>query len=555
MFRFPALRWSALNCDSIHADEELSVMPIELPTIEHQTRVGDEPGLHPRVRVTPPPRARTRVEELGNWVEARALFVVAVSAVVILSLAGIPKHFTQDGWLALIAGRDIVAHGIPQHDFFTHMAYGVRWIDQQWLAQLLMDEIERVGGLQLLTVTYVLVTGAAFAGAVAAARRLGGEDLHVLALLPAGAFFYLATAVSIRTQGFAYPLFVATLWLLASEVRAPVRRLRVYWVFPLLVVWANLHGSVTMGVGLAVLYGLTTLLGSVREHGVRGLRDRRAWAFVAISPLTLLATPYGTAIIHYYRVTLLNSDFGRLVSEWNPVTSIPVLAVPLFALIAATLYTIVRGFLRARARGQAARTPLFDAITLVALAVGAITAVRNVTWFGLAVMILVPAAVTQLKSGAAAPLRNARINRIFAIAMAAIAALTAIVVLGRPDSWFTSTYPTTTVSTLKHLTARNPQVKIFADVRYADWLIWEDPKLFSGRIAYDTSLELLTPTQLDAIADPAARLAHGRGVLATYGIWVLYPGNKTNNRVVLREPGVDVVTRDRKVVIATHPAT
>jgi hypothetical protein len=556
MFRFSGVRLSALNCDSIGADEDLSAMPIELPTIEQQTRVGDKQGLvPPRVGVPPVPRALTRVQRLGIWAEARALFIVAVSAVVILSLAGIPNHFSQDGWLALIAGRDIAAHGIPQHDFFTHMAYGVRWIDQQWLAQLLMYEIERVGGLQLLTVTYVLVTGAAFAGAVAAARRLGGEDLHVLALLPAGAFFYLATAVSIRTQGFAYPLFVATLWLLASEVRGSVQRLRVYWVFPLLVLWANLHGSVTMGVGLAVLYGLTRLLAGIRSDGVKGLTDKRAWAFIVISPLTLLATPYGTAIIHYYKVTLLNSDFGRLVSEWKPVTSIPVLAVPLFVLIAATLYTVVRGFLRARARGQAARTPLFDAITLMALAIGAITAVRNITWFGLAVMILMPAALTQLKLGAPAPLRRARINRIFAIVMAAIAAVASIVVLARPDSWFTSTYPSNAVPTLKHLVANDPQVKIFADVRYADWLIWEDPQLFSGRIAYDTSLELLTRTQLDAIADPAAGRAHRPGVLAPYGIWVLYPGNKTNNRVVLREPGVKVIARNRKVVIATHPVT
>ncbi len=86
------------------------------------------------------------------------------------------------------------------------MAYGARWVDQQWLAQLLMYELERIGGMQLLTVLYVLVTGAAFGGAVVAARRLGAEDLHVLAVLPAGAFFYLTTAVSIRTQGFAYPL-------------------------------------------------------------------------------------------------------------------------------------------------------------------------------------------------------------------------------------------------------------------------------------------------------------------------------------------------------------
>jgi hypothetical protein len=532
-------------------------MPIELSTVPPQTDTGDTQGpARTRTRVGSASRPDSRARVLNRWIEARALFIVAVAAVVTLSLAGIPSHFGQDGWLALIAGRDIAAHGIPQHDFFTHMAYGVRWVDQQWLAQLLMYEIERVGGMQLLTVLYVLVTGAAFAGAVAAARRLGGEDMHVLAMLPAGAFFYLTTAVSIRTQGFAYPLFVATLWLFASAVRRPDRDRRVYWVFPMLVLWANLHGSVTIGVGLAVLYGLTLLLAGIHSEAAKGLKDGRAWAFIVLSPLTLLATPYGTSIIHYYRVTLANSQFGRLVSEWKPVTSVPILAVPLAMLIAATLYTLVRGFLRARARGQAARTPLFDAITLVALAVGAITAVRNITWFGLAVMILMPAALTKLKSGAPAPLRRARINRIFAMAMAAIATVTAIVVLGRPDSWFTSTYPTNAVPTLKRLLAKSPNATIFADVRYSDWLIWQDPRLFSGRVAYDTSLELLTPAQLSAIADPAAKSQAGRsGLLAPYGIWVLYPVNKSVNWTLLKRPGVHVVKRSRKILIATHPAT
>jgi hypothetical protein len=536
-------------------------MPIELSTVAPPANTAEtqtSPRTRARVGTSDLPHARraapfTRALAVNSWIEARALFIVAVCAVVILSLAGIPNHFSQDGWLALIAGRDIAAHGIPQHDFFTHMAHGVRWVDQQWLAQLVMYEIERVGGLQLLTVLYVLVTGAAFAGAVSAARRLGGEDLHVLAMLPAGAFFYLMTAVSIRTQGFAYPLFVATLWLLASEVRSPVRSRRVYWVFPMLVLWANLHGSVTIGVGLAVLYGLTLLSAGIRTNGVRGLTDARAWAFIVVSPLTLLATPYGTAIIHYYRVTLTNPEFGKLVSEWKPITSVPVLAVPLFVLIAATLYTLIRGQLRARARGQAPRTSLFNAVALLALAVGAITAVRNVTWFGLAVMILMPAAFTQLKAGAQAPLRRARINRIFALAMAAIATLTAVVVLGRPDAWFTSTYPTTAVPTLKRLVAKDPGVKIYADVRYADWLIWQDPQLFSGRLAYDTSLELLTPAQLSAIADPAAPSQAGpKGLLAPYGVWVLYPLNKPVDHTLLKRPGVHVVQRNRKILIVTH---
>jgi hypothetical protein len=290
----------------------------------------------------------------------------------------------------------------------------------------------------------------------------------------------------------------------------------------------------------------------VSARGVTGLRDPRAWAFIVISPLTLLATPYGTAIIHYYRATLANPQFSRIVTEWKPVTSVPVLAIPLFALIVGTLYTFVRAFLRARA-GQVKHPPLFDALVLVALAAGAIDAVRNITWFGLAVMILLPAAITKRRGDRPSPLRRARVNRMLAIAMSAIATLVAVVILTRPDSWFTSTYPSKAVPTLKSLIARDPNVKIFADVRYSDWLVWKDPHLFSGRVAYDTSLELLTPHQLSQISDPVAGPKGRGGLLAPYGVWVLYPSNKQSNRELLKRPGVHVVMRTKKVLIVTHP--
>ena len=303
------------------------------------------------------------------------MFVIAVSAVVAISFLAIPRHLSQDGWLALVAGRTVAAHGIPQHDYFTHMSYGARWVDQQWLAQLLMYEVQRLGGLQLADCSLRASSRwLAFAATIAAARDLLGEDLHVLMATVPGAFFYLVTAISIRTQGLAYPLFVATLWLLASEVRSPVRRRRVYLVFPMLVLWGNLHGSVTLGAGLAVLYGLALLIDDLRGGG-RSLADARAWAFIVLAPLTLLATPYGGGMIHYYRVTLLNSRFSQMVTEWEPVTSVPVLAIPLFVLIAITAVAVARALRRpdtprvwspVRKLPDGRRPPLFDVLTLVA---------------------------------------------------------------------------------------------------------------------------------------------------------------------------------------------
>jgi hypothetical protein len=36
-------------------------------------------------------------------------------------------------------------------------------------------------------------------------------------------------------------------------------------------------------------------------------------------------------------------------------------------------------------------------------------------------------------------------------------------------------------------------------------------------------------------------------------VWVLYPSNKQSNRELLKRPGVHVVIRTKKVIIATHP--
>ena len=104
---------------------------------------------------------------LQAWMEANALYIAAFAAVVVMSAAGIPAHLSQDGWLAMVAGRIIAEHGIPHHDFLTVMAYGVPWHDQQWLAQLIIYELYQLGGMALFTIFYVVLTGLSFAGAIA----------------------------------------------------------------------------------------------------------------------------------------------------------------------------------------------------------------------------------------------------------------------------------------------------------------------------------------------------------------------------------------------------
>jgi hypothetical protein len=490
------------------------------------------------------PSARSRVRACIGWLEARALFVAAVAAVAVVSLTQVYLHISQDSWLALVAGRLIAAHGIPQHDYLTVMAHGVRWVDQQWLAQLGLYELYRVGGLALMSVVYAFTTAASLALAIAAARRLGAAERSLVYILPFGAFFFIATAVSVRTQGFAYPLFALTLWLLASEVRAPSRA-RVYLVLPVLVLWANLHGSVTMGVGLAVIFGVTSLYEGLRAHGIRGLIQARGLVFTLGSPLALLATPYGTAVVHYYASTLFNSEFGKLVSEWRPVTSVMVLAVPFMLLLLFVVWLLGR---------SGRRTPAFDQLVLAMLGLGGVFAVRNITWFGLATVILVPAVLqSTMREKAAAP-RRTRLNATLAGLSIALVLLSALTTLARPARWFEHTYDLRAVPAVARLVTANPNLRIYADVRFADWLIWHDPAL-AGHVAYDTSFELLSARQLQTIANIGQAVPRGQtDPLAAYRAFVLDPKNRASNRALLDRPGTRVVLRSKRVIVASSRA-
>jgi hypothetical protein len=488
-------------------------------------------------------RGRTRstgARRAVGWLERQALFVAGLAAVSSVILAKVPIHINQDGWLALVDGRYVAQHGIPHSDSLAVLTHGARWIDQQWLAQLAIYGLHQVGGLPLYSIVYVALTVGSLGMAIAAARMLGGTEAHVVWVLPVAAFLYFAGSFQIRTQGFAYPLFVATLWLLAAEVRAPTRR-RAYLVFPLLVLWGNLHGSASLGAGLAALYGVTLLVEDLRVGRPWRLR-RRGFAFMIGAPLCLLLTPYGISGLTYYRETLMSPVFKSLVTEWQPVTSTTILAIPFFLTAFATVWLLGHSWARAR---------LFEALTLLVLIVAAISAVRNVTWFALAVITLLPSTLSRTFAPHPAACRRRRLNLSLVVATAALLLASVITVAAKPSTWFEGDYDSQALNEVRAVVHGQPNVRIYADGHLADWLLWRDPAL-AGRIAYDSRLELLTSRQLRTLAGlTEIRAPHARDPLATYGVLVL-DTTESASRLLLDQSGTHIILRGHGVAVATR---
>ena len=72
-----------------------------------------------------------------------------------------------------------------------------------------------------------------------------------------------------RTQSFAYVLFVALFWLLATDSRTPSRRILL--ALPLLVLWANVHGSAVLGASLVALWAVAWIDSAGSGRRPRGL--------------------------------------------------------------------------------------------------------------------------------------------------------------------------------------------------------------------------------------------------------------------------------------------
>ncbi|MGH3041273.1 MAG: GtrA family protein [Gaiellaceae bacterium] len=403
----------------------------------------------------------------------REPYLLPLVAVYILGLVRLaPFELVQDSWLTFLNGREIARNGLPSTEHLTVFAAGERWIDQQWLAHLAFYGAVAGAGLKAALLLHVALLAAAFTLALAAARRLGASARSVF-WIGAASFFLAPWMWQLRSQSFAYVLFVATLWLLARDARTPSRR--VFLVLPLLILWANLHGSVVLGAGLVVLRGLTS-----------GWR-RRTLALLALPPLCVLASPYGPALVGYYRHMLLGPEFARIVGEWRPPTFPQ--AWPFF------LLALVAVWLLARSGG---RVSPFEKLAVGGTIVAGMLAIRNITWFALAWLVIVPAALEAVRPLGTTLRRPGRPLRVLAWAGAVAIPVTAAVMLASPTKVYESRWPEPALAAVSEAVEADPGATIFASERYADWLLWRRPEL-AGKVAFDVRFELYDDDQLRAL--------------------------------------------------------
>jgi hypothetical protein len=471
---------------------------------------------------------------LVEFLEREVLVLVVFAVYCAVVLAALPQELVQDSWLTLVSGREVFEHGLPERDRLTVWSAGARWVDQQWGAQLAFYSLYLLGGLKLVMLTHAGLLGSAFGAGLAAGRRRGASAKSV-ALVGAVTMLLAPWALQMRAQSLAMPFFVLVVWLLAADSRRPSSR--VYLVLPLLVLWANVHGTVVLGAGLVALRGVTVAAGGLRGREGAPWKLRAALLIAAPWPC-LLASPYGLDLVGYYVQMLLDPTLRGFVHEWGP-SQLSARTAPFYLLAFASVWLVAR-------HGE--RLTGFERAALLVALAGGITAIRSIVWFALAALVLLPPAV----DGALAsrPARRLGVRRALAVVALAGVLAAALAVATRPPEWYTREWPGTAARVVADASGRAPGLRVLADDRHADWLLWENPEI-AGRVAYDVRFELLSRAQLRWLFEYRNRVGdRWRQASDGYGlVTVDRTTSQDDGQRLFGEPAARLLYRDERISV------
>ena len=252
-----------------------------------------------------------------RWWRLDARQVLVIALFVALLAMSAREVVDPDFWWHLATGRYIVETGsIPRQDVFSYTAPGHKWITHQWLTQVIMIGLYRLGGLTALLLATSAVITVTFLPVYL--RCEARPHLAVFTVLLAA----LASAVTwgARPQ-MINALMAAWFMLLLERYRAGHRA--ALWLLPLsTLLWVNLHSGYFLGLGLIALY----LAGEALANWT-GSRTGRTLPPQQLGALALslgacvaasLLNPNSYKMLWYPFETLGSAAMQSYIQEWAP---------------------------------------------------------------------------------------------------------------------------------------------------------------------------------------------------------------------------------------------
>jgi hypothetical protein len=358
-------------------------------------------------------------------------------------------------------GSEILENGsLPTVDTYTFSVQGVRWVDQQWGAQVVFHAVHELGQWEALLTLQGFLAAAAF-GAVYHGARASGASARLASILTLAGFLLAYPTITLRPQLLALPLFGVALWVLAGRFSRPT----LVWIIPVLaVITANVHGSFVLLPALTGLAWLDDLVQKRVEH-------RRMLLVTAATMAATLVNPYGVGAWGYALNLSTDPTIRESITEWAPLTlGTTVGAVTIGSAL------LIAGYLGRRTRP----VPWMPMMTLAGFFLLALSASRGVLWWGMVAPVVVAGLLASDNTGRriagtpGAPTREAR-----GPAIALLTGLVAAAIALLP--WWRGVGPeqveAAPLGVTRAVAQLPPGSRLFAHQPWGSWFIYSLPEM------------------------------------------------------------------------------
>jgi hypothetical protein len=165
-------------------------------------------------------------------------------------------------------------HTVPTTDLFSFTKPGAPWFAWEWLWDTIFAAIHRSFGLTAVVGVHVLLLGVVSVLTFRLTRRQCGNDLVAFGLttiaMISSTLHWLARP---HLLSWVFFLVFAHLLTLAGEGRTKY----LICLPPLMLVWANVHGSFFMGICCVLIPGLAPWIEHAATGGMRKHALQRSW--------------------------------------------------------------------------------------------------------------------------------------------------------------------------------------------------------------------------------------------------------------------------------------
>jgi hypothetical protein len=248
-------------------------------------------------------QAKSIQAELGRWLHLMFSFpamltVLLATVVFILARGGMGD---PDIWWHLRNAEYLFKfQQLPRHDIYSFTVAGGAWINHEWMAEIPYYLVWKAWGLAGIKFLVLVLVESIFLGLLYLCYKASG-NFKASMLACCFSSFLAVVSFGPRTILFGYAYLIVLLILLQrfrSEGRAPL------WLIPpLFCLWANTHGSWSLGL---IVFGIIAATGLV--EGRWGRVESARWTSSQVRQLVvtglasvaaLFVNPFGSRLVLY----------------------------------------------------------------------------------------------------------------------------------------------------------------------------------------------------------------------------------------------------------------